>query len=193
MKNTSHNKLRALALAAALLVALAGCGTTGDGGNRSAAGNALIEAGEAAKAAEAQSAAAAEGVPDFSFTTYTGETHSLADFLDKPLLLNFSGTWCGPCQQEFPELEALHTTYAGQYNLLVVCVGDSDEAVDSFFSQNGYTFPVVNDVDGAIAALFGAGAFVPQSFIIDTGGVVVSTIDGGSTLDIMLEELEKAG
>src|SRR4051812_48263939 len=45
--------------------------------------------------------------PAAAFTDPDGEPASLADFRGKPLLLNLWATWCGPCVEEMPTLDAL--------------------------------------------------------------------------------------
>lgn len=43
--------------------------------------------------------------PDFEFTTIDGKTQKLSDFKGKYVLLDFWGTWCGPCVGEIPNLK----------------------------------------------------------------------------------------
>ncbi len=52
-----------------------------------------------------------EMAPDFKTTLITGEGFSLSDLRGNYVLLDFWGTWCGPCRVEFPKLKALHQKY----------------------------------------------------------------------------------
>lgn len=63
----------------------------------------------------------------------------LAKFTGKPLVINFWGTWCGPCRQELPFFERAKNKYGNQINFIEV----SDEGIDKlkkFKQQNPYTF-----------------------------------------------------
>ncbi|MEP7110000.1 MAG: TlpA disulfide reductase family protein [Ferruginibacter sp.] len=68
-----------------------------------------------------------------------GRIVNLNEFAGKPLVINFWGSWCGPCRQEFPGFENIKTKYGSQINFLMV----SDEPVDKiikFKEENTYTF-----------------------------------------------------
>lgn len=53
-------------------------------------------------------------MPDFTFTTFEGKTHKLSDFRGKHVLLDFWGTWCGPCISEMKHLDPLYAKYRGR-------------------------------------------------------------------------------
>ena len=49
--------------------------------------------------------------PDFTLMTVDGEKFRLKDMRGKVLLLNFWGTWCGPCRREIPDFVKLQSKY----------------------------------------------------------------------------------
>ena len=49
--------------------------------------------------------------PDFTLATTTGELVSMSELRGKVILLNFWGTWCGPCRMELPDFVKLHNKY----------------------------------------------------------------------------------
>lgn len=51
------------------------------------------------------------GYGDLAFADDTGRPMSLADFSGTPLLVNFWATWCVPCREEMPALNALAARY----------------------------------------------------------------------------------
>jgi thiol-disulfide isomerase/thioredoxin len=50
-------------------------------------------------------------LPDFAFTAMNGSARHLADFRGKYLIIDFWGTWCGPCVGEIPFLKKAYETY----------------------------------------------------------------------------------
>src|SRR5689334_7223311 len=52
--------------------------------------------------------------PPVPFTDAAGQTHSLADFKGKTVVLNLWATYCAPCVEEMPTLAKLKTETAGQ-------------------------------------------------------------------------------
>ena len=55
--------------------------------------------------------------PDFTLATTTGELVSMSDLRGKVILLNFWGTWCGPCRMELPDFVKLYDKYNKDGNL----------------------------------------------------------------------------
>lgn len=51
---------------------------------------------------------------DLAFIDGAGEERTLADFAGKKLLVNFWATWCAPCREEMPDLDALQSRYGGE-------------------------------------------------------------------------------
>ena len=91
----------------------------------------------------------------------------------KVVLVNFWATWCAPCKQELPAIDAVARRYAdrGFVALGVDAGGDQDNVVESFARQQRLSFALLEDSTGATAThwrLLG----VPTSFLIDAAGIV---------------------
>ncbi|HBF4412409.1 TPA: redoxin family protein [Clostridioides difficile] len=134
---------------------------------------------------------------DFTLTDQYGKTHKLSDYEGKVVFLNFWATWCPPCKKEMPYIEQLYKDY-NKNNDDVVILGvaspnlgreGSREHVVNFLKDQGYTFPVVLDEDGALAYQYGINAF-PTTFIIDKEGYVTQYIPGAMDKATMASFIE---
>ena len=134
---------------------------------------------------------------DFTLTDQYGKTHKLSDYEGKVVFLNFWATWCPPCKEEMPYIEQLYKDY-NKNNDDVVILGvaspnlgreGSREHVVNFLIDQGYTFPVVLDEDGALAYQYGINAF-PTTFIIDKEGYVTQYIPGAMDKATMASFIE---
>jgi len=114
--------------------------------------------------------------PRFTVHDVEGRTLDLGELLHRgPVLLDFWATWCAPCVQALPELEAWHRRY-GPLGLTVVGVsvdGPRNFArVRPFVASRGLTYPIVLDRDGRLQQSYQVLA-VPTAVLIDTAGAIV--------------------
>lgn len=89
-------------------------------------------------------------------------------------LLNLWATWCGPCRQEFPDLEALRRDYASRgLRVLAVSVDIGDDAkVREFAEQHGAGFTIGRDAEGRAQRLFQTVG-LPETFLIAPDGTLI--------------------
>lgn len=76
------------------------------------------------------------------FQTPAGEPLSLAAFKGKPLLLNFWATWCSPCVEELPMIEAFWREHAAKGLQVIGLAIDQPSAVRRFLERQPLGFPV---------------------------------------------------
>ena len=133
-------------------------------------------------------------VPELTVRTLEGDSARIA--AGEPVtLLHVWATWCGPCQKEFPEIEAIQREF-GPRGLRVVAVsvdeGD-DDPVRAFAQEKGATFEIGRDPDGSIRRLY-QGIGVPESYLISADGRLLvrqfGAIPEGAAA--MRAEIEKA-
>ncbi len=111
--------------------------------------------------------------PDFTVTTDTGKTVSLSDLRGKIVLLNFWGTWCGPCRREMPELQALYEAHSDEnFTILALAVRDTLDDVKQFRTEFGLTFPLALDENNAISIQYAIPG-QPSTLIINPEGKIV--------------------
>jgi thiol-disulfide isomerase/thioredoxin len=114
--------------------------------------------------------AVGQPAPEFTVRTLRGDSARIA--AGEPVtLLHVWATWCGPCQKEFPEIEAIQREF-GSRGLRIVAVsvdeGD-DDPVRAFAREKGATFEIGRDPDGSVRRLY-QGMGVPESYLISADG-----------------------
>lgn len=139
---------------------------------------------------------AGEVAPNFSMTTFDGETLTLESLRGQVVLLNFWGSWCPPCRDEAPDLQELYQDYA-ERGFVIIGINwlDTERGARAFLNEFGITYPNAPDVGERIGKLYRIQG-APESFLIDQEGKVVSFISGQvryATLARELERLLRAG
>ena len=76
------------------------------------------------------------------FETPAGEALAMAGFQGQPLLLNFWATWCPPCIEELPMIDAFWRQNSGNGHQVVALAIDQPSAVRKFLSKQTLGFPV---------------------------------------------------
>ena len=111
------------------------------------------------------------GSPAPNFILHDGsKTVVLSQLRGRVVLLNFWATWCAPCVEEIPSLEALHQQMP---QLEILAVSTDHEAADynRFLARNPLPFDLVRDPQESSAALYGTDGY-PETFVIDANGIV---------------------
>jgi thiol-disulfide isomerase/thioredoxin len=105
---------------------------------------------------------------------------SVADYAGKPLVVNYFGSWCGPCNAEAADLAAFSKAQSGKAAFVGVAVDDQQGDVIDFMSEYGLSYPVVLD-DNSLSAKDGITG-VPTTIFYDASGQEVDRIVGAATL-----------
>ncbi len=123
--------------------------------------------------------------------TLDGGTVSIDDLRGRWVVVNFFASWCVPCIQEHPELEAFEETHRAAGDAAVVGVTFDDEEADAraFFAKRGGSWPVIVDPDNSIGVAYGV-AKVPESFVVAPNGTVVHRFAGGVEQEDLEEVIE---
>ena len=108
--------------------------------------------------------------PDFDLADSAGKRWSLHALRGRPVLVSFWATWCPPCVQEMPSLDALARRLGDRATILAVSVDENWEAIRKFFPQ-GTPLTVLLDPSRAAPASYGTSQF-PESFLVDPSGHV---------------------
>jgi thiol-disulfide isomerase/thioredoxin len=104
------------------------------------------------------------------FETPAGGVMAMAALRGRPVLLNFWATWCPPCVDELPLLDAFHKENAANGSQVLGIAVDQLASVQSFLMRQPLSFPVVLGGSG--------GAALSKSFGNLTGGLPFSVLLG---------------
>lgn len=110
---------------------------------------------------------------DFALTDQHGDTVHLHDFCDRAVLLVSSASWCGPCQQEAPELQWMYEDLEAQGFIPITLLGEGDPA--GWANALGLEYPVLSDPGYAITTRFtGPGSIsLPAMHLLGPGAEVI--------------------
>lgn len=117
---------------------------------------------------------AGDAAPAWGAPVLDGDTLRLADLHGSAVMLNVWATWCPPCREEMPGLQALHETY-GARGLRVVAVSvdarGAEPAVREFVQDFGLDFTILHDPAETVSRRFRTTG-VPETFLIGPDGVL---------------------
>ncbi len=107
-----------------------------------------------------------------------GQQASLSDLKGTVVLLNLWASWCGPCKEEAPVLEALWQQYRSKgVVVLGIDIQDLTDDALEFIREYGLTYPSLRDgSDDSKSALEATG--VPETYLIDRAGRIALHIAG---------------
>jgi thiol-disulfide isomerase/thioredoxin len=131
--------------------------------------------------------------PAFTLPQLDGEPVSLASLRGRVVVLEFWATWCGPCRQSIPSLEAVYRRHRDRgLTVLLVNVGETPELARQWLGGR-VTAPILLDRDGQAQAAYGVES-IPRLFVIDRQGRAVyahAGYGGGleHSLRLILQEL----
>lgn len=118
--------------------------------------------------------------PSFEiFERESGKVLSSTDIKGKVMFVNFWASWCQPCKDEMPSIDALYKEFGGSedFRMLTVLYRDDPKDALGYMQSNGYAFPVYLDPKGAAAQKFGVTG-VPETYIIDREGILKKRVIG---------------
>lgn len=130
--------------------------------------------------------------PDFTLSDLSGRPHRLSQLRGHVALINFFATWCIPCRQEMPVIEAQARRHVGPF--FVYEIDKQEPASD--------VGPYIRGAPGNLNALLDPTLLAwnkyhvhiqPESFWIDRGGVVQKVEYGAMSAQTMVQTLHSLG
>ena len=140
--------------------------------------------------------------PGFSLADLEGNTISLDQMRGKVVLLNFWGTWCGPCRKEIPDFINLMKKHNkdGLEIIGVTLTSGPPENIKAFADKWGINYKLLTDIKGnetqTVTALYGQATGeritgIPTTFIIAREGVIQKRYVGPRSEAIFYNDLKK--
>ncbi len=129
--------------------------------------------------------------PDFTLTSYDGQTITLSRLRGQVVVVNFWASWCGPCADEAPDLEKAWQDYRDQGAMFVgVDYVDRDTQGRKFIELHGITYPNGPDLDNRISDVYVLQG-VPETFIINRQGEIAFFAMRPLSFEELSAEIEK--
>jgi len=116
--------------------------------------------------------------PEWTLPDLAGKTIQFSDFKGKVVVVDFWGSWCGPCRMELPYFQAMYEKFKGREDVAFVGINwerartpeEHLETAKRFVEANHYTFPVlIDDHDHSAVEAYQIEGF-PTVFLIDKTG-----------------------
>lgn len=135
-----------------------------------------------------------DSAPDFTLTTLEDKKQvSLSDYKGKPVFINFWATWCPPCKEEMPDIQAFADEYGEEVEVLSINFTKFEPRKDEipvFVKENKLRFPILMDRSGEVGEELYKVISMPTSYMIDSEGIIREKRVGPLTLKEMEEWLE---
>jgi thiol-disulfide isomerase/thioredoxin len=120
-------------------------------------------------------------MPDFTLAQAFGPNVRLNELKGQVVMLNFWATWCGPCRQEMPELEALFKHYNKLgFTILGINIENSAnpkkrKEIEDFVTEKNLSFPILYDYQRVVTTIIEKDFLkknmgMPTSIFLDRSG-----------------------
>ncbi len=126
--------------------------------------------------------------PDFGGTLLDGAAFDSAALDGDVAVINFWGSWCGPCRVESPEFQQVYADVRDQgVSFLGVDVKDGDQQARAFVADKGITYPSIFDPRGEVTLAFRnfPPSAIPSTVLLDRNGLVAAVYLGTVAQDTL--------
>lgn len=126
---------------------------------------------------------------DFELQGMDGKTYKLSDFKGQTVVLNFFATWCQPCIDEAPELEAFGAEYKDA-QLIIIAKGESRKRMEKYISEANSKLLYLLDTKEETSKDYSVIG-QPDTLIINKEGIIVERFTGPTTKKKLQDLIEE--
>ncbi|WP_199042287.1 TlpA family protein disulfide reductase [Glycomyces salinus] len=181
---------RLLAAAAAALLAVAGCSEPGDEGDRELIPDQDPQPTWSVGCESGPNPI--DGVGELTLPCLGEGSETAVGVGDRPLVVTLWASWCQPCLEEAPEIEAFYRAFGDRIDVLGVDTADTREKGRWFAEEFDFTFPSVFDADEELRTAFGVPGLPGIAFVDPDGTVAEVVNEPGVTTESLTETAESA-
>ena len=110
--------------------------------------------------------------PDFALNLFDGNQIYFSSITDKPMVINFWASWCGPCIEEASILQSVWDSNRNEsVEFIGINIQDSSKSAKAFIASNGIDYMNGFDDDGIITIEYGVIG-MPTTFFVNREGIV---------------------
>lgn len=142
--------------------------------------------------------AVGKALPAFSAKSLAGKPVTNASLKGKVVLIDFWATWCGPCKEMSPTMQALHTKYAKKGLIVVGANLEGGSAADqkakatAYMKAHKYTYMGTYANEGLAEKLQVNG--IPRFILVNKKGSIIGDWTGSNPdfMSVVSPLIEKA-